>query len=153
MTRFVIFCLALLAPLAASAADEGARKAAQDILTKGAALFDTRDASAMADTYTEDAELSLIIKDKDTGNYKAQDSRGRTAIERFYQDFFKDRNSGTTSKNEVEYARFVGNDLLVIHGTFTPDTKESASFPFVQVREKKGNKWLIISLQLFVDLE
>jgi hypothetical protein len=153
MKRLLALFLVLLAPLVAQAADEEAKKLAQEILNRGATVFDTRDAVAMANTYTEDAELSLVSKDKDTGTYKAQDTHGRTAIERFYQDYFKDRDSATRSRNNVEYAHFVGNDLLIIHGTFTPDVSKTDAFPFVQVRAKKGDKWLILNLQLFIVLD
>ena len=55
MARLVILSLALLLPTVAPPADPDAKRLAQAILTKGAALFDTRDAAAMAATYTEDA--------------------------------------------------------------------------------------------------
>ena len=150
MARFAILSLALLLPTVALADDTEAKKLAQDILTKGAALFDMRDATAMAATYMDDAEAILVIKDKDTGTYKPQVSRGRSAIEQGYKNIFKDRKPGTTSRNVVEYAHFVGTDLLIIHGTFTLDVSQEVSFPFVQVRAKKGDKWLMMSLQLFV---
>jgi len=150
MARFVILSLALLFPSAAPAADTDAKQLAQDLLTKGAALFDTRDAAAMAATFTEDAEGSLFLKDKDTGKYKVQVSRGRSAIEQGYQNIFKARKPGTTSRNVVEYAHFVGPDLMIIHGTFTLDVSQGLSFPFIQVRTKQGDKWLILSLQVFV---
>jgi ketosteroid isomerase-like protein len=150
MARLVVLSVALLLPTMAPAADLDAKQLAQAILTKGATLFDTRDAAAMAATYIEDAELSLVIKDKATGTYKVQVTRGRSAIERGYQNIFKDRKPGTTSRNVVEYAHFVGTDLLIIHGTFTLDVGQEGSFPFVQVRAKQREKWLIINLQLFV---
>jgi ketosteroid isomerase-like protein len=150
MARFVIFSLALLSPTMTLAADPDAKQLAQDILTKGAALFDSRDAAAIAATYTDDAEVTLVIKDKDSGKYKTEVTRGRSAIERGYRDIFKDRKAGTTSRNVVEYAHFVGTDLLIIHGTFTLDVNHEGAFPFVQVRSKQGDKWLLMSLQLFV---
>ena len=152
MARFMILSLALLFPISstASAADTDAKQLAQDILTKGAALFDARDAAAMAATFREDAEGSLCLRDKDTGKYKVQVSRGRSAIEQGYQNIFKTRKAGTTSRNVVEFAHFVGTDLLIIHGTFTLDVSQGLSFPFVQVREKQGDQWLILSLQVFV---
>lgn len=153
MLRFVILACSLLVPAAASADETEAKKQAEDILTKGSALFDTRDAAAMTATYTEDAGLSLISKDKGTGKYKTDNSRGRVEVERFYQDFFKDRKPGTTSRNLVEFARFVGSDLLIIHGRFTPDVGQGDSFPFVQVRVKEGDKWLITGLQVFLPSE
>ena len=150
MARSRLLSLAWLWPTAALAADPAAQRLAQDILTKGAALFDTRDAAAMAATYTEDAELILFAKDKDTDTYKAQVTRGRSAIQRGYQDLFKDRKPGTRSRNVVEFAHFVGSDLLIIHGTFTLDVSQGVSFPFIQVRAKQGDKWLLMSLQLFI---
>ena len=150
MARFVFFSLALVLPQAATAAEPDAKALAQDILNKGAAMFDTRDAAAMAATYTEDAELVLFAKDKDTGDYKGQVTRGRSAIERGYQNLFKDRKPGTTSRNVVEFAHFVGTDLLIIHGTFTLDVSQGVSFPFIQVRAKRGDKWLLMNLQLFI---
>lgn len=152
MTRSAIAGLVLLAPMAmaAPAAEPDAKALAHEILTKGAALFDRRDAAALADTYIEDAELTLIGKDQDTGGYKAQETRGRTAIERFYQDLFKDRPAGAKSKNEVEHARLVAPDLLVIQGRFTPDVDRDEPIPFVQIRAKKGDQWLIVSLQLIL---
>jgi ketosteroid isomerase-like protein len=153
MARFLFLSLALLLPAAATAAEPDAKRLAQDILNKGAALFDTRAAAAMAATYTEDAELVLFAKDKNTGDYKGQVTRGRSAIERGYQNLFKDRKPGTTSRNVVEFAHFVGTDLLIIHGTFSLDISQQGSIPFVQVRAKKGDKWLIMSLQLFLVAE
>jgi ketosteroid isomerase-like protein len=150
MVRFATLSLALLAPMAASAAEQDAKKVAQDILTEGAALYDTRDAAAMADSYAEDAELSLVGKDKDTGTYKASVTRGRSAIERFYHNLYRGEKSGTTSRNVVEFAHFVGDDLLIIHGTFQPDISHGRPIPFVQVRAKKGDKWLIMNMQLFL---
>jgi ketosteroid isomerase-like protein len=150
MVRFAILSLTLLAPMAVTAAEQDAKKLAQDILTKGAALFDTRDAAAMADTFAEDAELSLVGKDKDTGIYKASVTRGRSAIERFYHNLYRGEKSGTMSRNVVEFAHFVEDDLLIIHGTFRPDVGHGRPIPFVQVRAKTGDKWLILSLQLFL---
>lgn len=150
MARFMVLSLALLFPAAATAADSDARQLAQDILTRGAALFDTRDAAAMAATFTEDAECSLYLRDKETGKYKVQVNRGRSAIEQSYQNIFKTRKPGTMSRNVVEFAHFVGSDLLIIHGTFTLDINQGVAFPFVQVRAKQGDKWLVHNLQVFV---
>src|SRR5512135_1735362 len=136
MVRSAILSLALLAPMAATAAEQDAKQVAQDILSKGAALFDARDATAMADTYAEDAELSLVGKDKDTGTYKASVTRGRSAIERFYHNLYRSEKPGTKSRNVVEFAHFIGDDLLIIHGTFRPDLSHGGPLPFVQVREK-----------------
>ena len=150
MKRFAILVLALSLPSVASAADAAteAKTLAQDILTKGAALFDTRDAAAMAATYTEEAEFTLIARDKDTGKFKTEKANGRTAMERYYQDFFKNRKPDTTSRNVVEWAHLVGSDVLIIHGNFAPDVAQGDAFPFVQIRVKDGDRWLIMSLQI-----
>jgi hypothetical protein len=150
MFRLTTLSLALLVPMAAKAAEPDAKQVAQDILTRGAALFDTRDAAAIARTYAEDAELSLVGKDKDTGAYKASVTRGRSAIERFYHNLYRSEKPGTKSRNVVEFAHFIGDDLLIIHGTFRPDISRGGPFPFVQVRAKRGDQWLIVSLQLFL---
>ena len=74
----------------------------------------------------------------------------RSEIESLYRDLFKDAKEQTTSKNTVEYARFVGADLMVIHGVFQPNVDKQGKFPFVQMRLKQGEKWVIKNLQLYV---
>ncbi|MBX6314610.1 MAG: hypothetical protein IRY99_17105 [Isosphaeraceae bacterium] len=149
MIRLAILPLALLWPLATRAQEPDARKLAQEILDKGAALFDTRDAAAMAATYTEDAKIFWVGKNQDTGQYQIDVKDGRSQIEDLYRNLFKDRKR-TTSRNTVEFARFVAPDLLVIQGYFEPDIHRADKFPFVQVRVKQGDKWLMMSLRLFV---
>ena len=147
MMHHATLCLAILfAPASDSAQD--AKGLAQEILTKGATLFDTRDAAAMAATYAENAEVTVYSKDRDTGAYKIDSTRGRAAIEKGYADLFKDRDPSTKSKNMVEDACFIGSDLLLIRGTFTVDTNQGGKIPFVQVRLKQGETWRILGLQL-----
>ena len=107
----------------------GRQALAQEVLDKGAALFDARDAKAMAATYTEDAEIRVISKDQGSGTYKTQAVRGRQAIEKGYQDLFKKGQTETKSKNRVEFAHFVRPDLLAIHGQFQPDTSKEGDDP------------------------
>jgi hypothetical protein len=149
-TTSLTLALVLLVPMAAKAGERDAKRVAQDLLTRGAALFDARDAAAIAGTYADDAELSLIGKDNVRGTYKASVTRGRSAIERFYQHLYRGESSGTTSRNVVEFSHFVGDDLLIIHGTFQPDISRGGPIPFVQVRARQGDKWLILSLHLFL---
>jgi hypothetical protein len=149
MARFVILFLAFLLPTAAPAADQNAKQLAQAILTKGAALFDTRDAAAMAATYAEIAEVTAYSKDNDTGALKTGTERGRADIQKAYADLFKNRSPSTHCRNVVEDAHFVGSDLLVIRGTFVLDVADEHPIPFIQVRTKQGDKWLILNLQLF----
>ena len=150
MKRFAIFALMFVVPFSLRAQDKDAKMVAQEVLDKGSALFDTRDAVAMAATYTEDAELLWIDKDSTTGEIKVSAKKDRTEIESLYRDLFKDAKEQTTSKNTVEYARFVGADLMVIHGVFQPNVDKQGKFPFVQMRLKQGEKWVIKNLQLYV---
>lgn len=150
MKRFAIIGLVLvLGPSATFGQDEDAKKLAQGILDKGAALFDKRDAEAMARTYTEDARVVLVSKDKDSPQYKIDIREGQTAIHDMYKDMYKNVNEAFSARNTVEFARRAAPDLLIIHGMFEPNAGQG-SYPFVQVRKKEGEKWLILSLQLFV---
>ena len=130
--------------------DDAPRKLAQGILDEGALLFAKKDAVAMAETYTETARVELISKDQDTHEYKFDIREGRAAIQEMYADLYKNEAGTNTAKNTVEYARRVGPDLLVIHGVFEPFVGKPGAYPFVQVRKRDGEKWLIVSLQLFV---
>jgi hypothetical protein len=150
MKRFATCALMFMVPFSLRAQDKDAKTVAQEVLDKGSALFDTRDAVAMAATYTEDAELLWIDKDSTTGEIKVSVKKDRTEIESLYRDLFKDAKEQTTSKNTVEYARFVGADLMVIHGAFQPNVDKQGKFPFVQMRLKQGEKWVIKNLQLYV---
>jgi hypothetical protein len=150
MKRFAVLALMFVVPISVSAQDRDAKTVAQDVLDKGAALFDTREAAAMAATYTEDAQLLWIDKDGTTGEIKVTVKRDRAEIESLYHDLFKDAKEKTTSKNTVEFARFVGTDLMVIHGVFQPNVDKDGKFPFVQMRVKLGEKWMIKNLQLYV---
>lgn len=136
-----------LAPAADSAQD--AKGLAQDVLTKGAALFDSRDAAAMAATYAEDAEVTAYSRDDKTGAFKTETGRGRAAVQKLYGDLFKDRSPSARCRNVVDDAHFVGPDLLVIRGTFILDVAAEHPLPFIQVRTRRGDKWLILNLQLF----
>jgi hypothetical protein len=150
MKRFAIFAMMFVSPIAVFALEKDAKTVAQDVLDKGAALFDTRDAAAMAATYTEDAQLLWIDKDSTTGEIKITVKKDRTEIESLYHDLWKDAKEKTTSKNTVEFARFVGSELMVVHGVFQPNVDKDGKFPFVQMRIKQGEKWLIKNLQLYV---
>jgi len=152
MRRFTILVLALVLalPFSAKAQDKDAKTLAQEILDKGAALFDTHDATAMAATYTEDAEIQSIAKDNSTGEIKVEVKKGRSEIESLYRDVFKDVKEKTTSKNTVEFARFVAPDVMIIQGIFQPKVADKGKFPFVQLRVKQGDKWVMKNLQFFL---
>jgi len=152
MRRLPILVLALvLAPsVSAKAQEKDAKTLAQEILDRGALMFDNRDATAMAATYTEDAQVELITKDDSTGEIKVDVKKGRAEIESLYRDVFKDEKEKTTSKNTVEFARFVAPNLMIIHGVFQPNVAKNGKFPFVQLRVKQGDKWVMKNLQFFV---
>jgi len=154
MRLAAILSLTLLVPCAISAPlrqDKDAKATAQDLLTKGAALFDTHDAAAMAETYIETAKLTWVEKDKDSGNFKVEVKDGRREIESLYRTLWKDNTDRTTSRNTVEYAKFVTPELLVIVGEFEPIV-DRGKYSFVQERVKVGEKWLIQSLRLYIIL-
>ncbi len=135
----------------AELADEKeAKTLAQENLDKGAKLFDTHDATAMAATYTEDAQIDLIEKDKSTGEFKISAKKGRSEIESFYRDVFKNAKEPTTSKNTVEFARLISSEVMTIEGRFQPDTAKDLIIPFVQMRIKQNDRWVMRTLQLYV---
>ena len=128
-----------------------AKTLAQAILSKGAQLFDTKNAAAMAATYTEDAELTVITKESGSATPKVEITRGRADIERFYAKLFEDANTKFAARNVVEYAEMVDSDLLIIHGHFTPgEGALDKALPFGQTRTKQGENWRILSLQIIL---
>jgi ketosteroid isomerase-like protein len=150
MKRFGMFALLFVIPVTVMSQEKDAKSVAQEVLDKGSALFDTRDAAAMAATYTEDAQLLWIEKDNSTGEIKVSVKKDRGEIESLYRDLFKDATEKTTSKNTVEFAKFVAPDLMVVQGVFQPNIEKPAKFPFVQMRVKQGDKWLMKNLQFYV---
>jgi hypothetical protein len=150
LLTILTLALSLCLSLSVRAQDTDAKTVAQDVLDKGAALFDKRDAAAMAATYTEDSQLEWVQKDSADGEIKIETRKGRDEIEMLYRDFFKDQKDATTSKNTVEFARFISSELMVVHGSFQPNVANDAKFQFVQMRQKKAGKWLLKSLTLFI---
>jgi hypothetical protein len=124
-------------------------KLAKKLTEEGAATFNTANAKAMADYYTADAKVTLRSRNDQGISTKEYD--GREEIQGLYADLFKDRGT-IRSKNTVEYAKLLASDVLVIAGTFEPnlDADKPLKVPFYQVRLKRGDKWLINTLQVFV---
>lgn len=147
MMRYALLALALVLSSTAWAQDGEAKKLAQGILDKGSALFDTKDAAAMTATYTADAKLVWYSKNN-AGTLEVGVKNGHSEIEDIYLDMFKNKDE-TTSRNTVEFARLVAPELLIIQGVFQPNVANAGKYPFVQVRVKEGDKWLIKSLELF----
>jgi hypothetical protein len=138
----------LLAPAPAAAQDADAVALAQDILVRGATLFDKRAAAAMAATYIEKAEIIVIKRDTDPDRIVVETTRGRAAIEKAYAKIFADRQPEHRSRNTVEVARFLGRDLLLIKGRFAMNREQGDSVEFVQIRAREGDQWNVVTMQL-----
>ena len=148
-----LFTVALLAfPSAQALADpdDGARAEAQAILDKGEALFDTRNAAAMAATFTENGSI-VVIKRQDNasqGEVVLESFSGRAEIEKSYAKIFKERLPEHHAHNTVDFARHLGPNLLLIQGRFSLNRDQGDSIQFVQVRARVGSEWKIVSMQL-----
>ena len=159
MSRLITLSLAiaLTAPgfvRAAEPKDDEAKAIAVKVTTAGATLFDAKDAPALAATFTEEARLEATFKDNDAGSSKTEVRQGRTQIEAYYRELFK--NDATFhAKNTIEYARSIGPNMILFAGTFVPDTQaaEPMKIAFVQVRSKHGEDWKVVSMQVFVVLD
>ena len=145
---FVLFVFFDSVPAKGQNVDD-ATELAKKLTEEGAATFNTASAKAMAEYYTDDAKVFLESKNDSGISVKEYD--GREEIEKFYADLFK--NPATIqSKNTVEYAKLLAPDILVIAGTFEPNTQDPKPLkvPFYQVRVKQGDKWLMSSVRIFV---
>jgi hypothetical protein len=151
MTRTIIpAALALLAfgsAAHAQGANDEALRLATELLTTGSQTFDTKDVDAMVAFYSDDAEVQLITR-QEGGGFKVTVYSGKDQVRQLYTELFKD-GAASRSKNTVETARMIKSDVLAIQGSFRPDVG-SDPVPFHQVRTKRGEKWLIFRLQLFV---
>lgn len=123
-----------------------AEQIAEKFLKAGSDLFDAKNAAGLANTYSENGEI-LLIGEKD-GEVTEDIKAGRAEVEKFYVDYFKDKGA-IDSENTIEFARLIAPNILVVHGRFQPNTGE-AKLPFVQLRVKQGDKWLMSKLWLFL---
>lgn len=126
-----------------------AERIADQVLKAGSDLYDAKLAVGLAATYTEDGTIHVISKEE--GEYKDEVKQGRADIEQYYRDLFKDAGA-IDSENFVEVARLIAPDLMVIHGRFRPDAGQKA-IPFVQMRIKQKDAWLMSKLWLFLSSE
>ena len=149
--------LALAFTLAAAAAgrdraadDDDAKALAVKLLTAGAAKFDAKDAPGLAATYTDDAVLTSVSRESG-GTLKTEVYRGKADIEKVYNDHFKG-DASFHARNNVDYARHAGPDILIVGGVFEPDAQaaDPIKIPFVQVRVKQGDAWKIANIQIFI---
>lgn len=144
----IVLGVLLILPASGQNADE-ATQLAKKLTEEGSTTFNTANAKAMAAYYTDDAKVFLQSKDDNGISVKEYD--GREEIEKLYADLFK--NPGTIqSKNTVEYAKLLAPDIVVIAGTFEPNTLDPKPLkvPFYQVRIKQSDKWLMSSLRIFI---
>lgn len=142
---------ALALPCSAARAEDDAKAVAQGILKEGAALFDKKDAAAIAATYVEEATLQVISRKESDQGLKVETTTGRAEIERFYANLYENnKEKKTTSRNVVEAAKFIAPDVLSIQGKFAPDVDAGESYSFTQVRVKQDGVWRIQTLQFFI---
>ncbi len=151
MRHSSLFALILLvAPGAAFGLDDDAKAVAvaKETLDKGAALFDKRDAAAMAATYIETAQVIVIKRASDTDRVVTEIRSGRAEIEKAYAEIFKDRLPEHKSRNTVESARLLSPDMLLIQGRFSLNIDQGDSIRFVQIRTREGDQWKVVTMQL-----
>jgi ketosteroid isomerase-like protein len=127
--------------------DQEAVGTARQFLDRGAQLYNAKDAKGLADTYTADAEIAIVSKKP--GELKTEFKHGHAEIEPYYRGLFE--NAGRIeAKNTIEYARLLDRDMVLVAGVFQPDIHDKLKVPFVQVRVKQGDRWLIMSMRIFL---
>src|SRR5262245_13515074 len=85
------------------------REALRQALAEFARAFEKGDAKALAACWTEEGEY----EDED-----GEVTRGRDALARAYQDYFK-RNKSVKVEAKITSVRFLGQDTALEEGTFT----------------------------------
>jgi hypothetical protein len=135
----------------APASDPAALEAAKKVTEAGAKMFAVKDAAGLAGTYADGAQLTLYTRDNPGAAFRRETKSGYAEILKIYEDMFKDTNA-FQAKNIVEHARFLGEDMLLITGTFELSSGgNTGRYPFVQVRVKQGEAWKIMALDLFTE--
>jgi hypothetical protein len=141
-----------LAPARADAKDDEAKAIATKVTAAGAAMFDSRDAKGLAQTYTDDGRLEIYSRESGDGSTLKVETRvGRAEVQGYYETLFKNE-SPIHAKNIVQAARFLGDDMIEFAGVFEPDSEaaEPLKLPFHQVRIRTGDSWKVVSMQVFV---
>ena len=145
MSTFLIAAILAVSPASQGAEDPTAL--ADRLLTKGEELFNARDAAGLAATYADDARIELFLRQQ-SGGWDVKSYEGAEEIRSNYANLFNNEGS-INARNVVEYARLVGDDLLVIAGTFEPDLASGLLIQFEQLRVRdRDGRWLIRRLQL-----
>ncbi|HEU5115289.1 MAG TPA: hypothetical protein VFT74_01290 [Isosphaeraceae bacterium] len=147
--RYIPLCLLVVVLGGSMALADDATELAETLTKQGAVDFSARDARALAESYTDDGTVAVVVHDQSTGGAKEIEKQGRREIQELYEEMFRD---GLTidAHNEVDYARKIGSDFLMIAGTFEikRGLLEVTRMPFVQVRIKQGDRWLIQSMRV-----
>ena len=159
MHRTLLATLAFALPLSlmvvpAVAADDEAKATAGKLLAAGEKLFDAKDAKGLAATYTDDAVITTLSRDKNSRAIETKTYIGRETIEKTYVDLFKG-DATLHAKNTIKHVYQIAPDVLAIAGELSPNSQDSnpIKVPFVQVRVKQGEAWKIASLQLLLLLD
>lgn len=146
-----IACAVALVGLGCIARGEDALEVAKKVTSEGAKIIASKNVAAIMATYAEDSRVSLVKRNESTGGLQPDVHTGKTEIQKLYEDLFKTEGA-IDARNNVEFARFVGPDLLLIGGTIelSAGGGQTSSFAFVQVRTRQGDKWLLTDVQIFV---
>ena len=133
------------------AQDDAARRLAEKLTADGATAFANRQVDTLMSTYESTAHITAYLRDNE-GGIKEQSYNSYETIRALYNDLFKDEGP-IEAHNTVDYAKFIGADLLLISGTFevTKDGK-TQQLPFTQLRHKVGENWRILHLDLLLML-
>lgn len=122
---------------------------ADRILDEGSKRFNAKDSAGLAASYSEAGTIRIMGRDGQ--EQREEIKQGRAEVESFYRDFFRGVGS-IESENTVDFARFATPELLIIHGRFRPD-RGAHQMPFVQLRQKHDDQWLINTLWLFLQAD
>ncbi len=119
---------------------------ANRLLREGETMFDAKDAQGLTESYRSDARIELLGS-SGTG-FRWNSYEGTAQIRKLYNDLFRNAKE-TKSRNVVEQSTLIGDRVLLITGTFEPDTSSGLLLQFVQVRIKESDgPWLISSMRL-----
>jgi uncharacterized protein (TIGR02246 family) len=121
---------------AASPEREPDVRAITDLLASFVAAYNAKDAKALGDLFTPDAE----IQDEDGGI-----TRGRDAIVRRFSGIFKESGGGDRLAVDTDSLRFLGTDVAIEEGTASLST--GAETPphtnrYSVIYARQGGRWL-----------
>lgn len=147
--RFIPLLSLVLLLVGSTARAEDAKALAEKLTAEGATAFAARDVRALIESYSDDASVIVVIHNQSSGGATEVERRGRPDIQELYEELFRDGLS-IDAHNEVDYARQIGPNFLMIAGTleFKRGLLDVTRMPFVQLRVKQGDRWLIQSMRV-----